>query len=192
MKNTSIAIGLGISAITGILLQAVPAQAANFSFTGNFGTNPNAKAQYSFTADGVSTVTIQSSIWAAGGFDPNLTIFNPDGTWRDERDDIGSNNLDFRYTGILPAGTYQAVIAAFGNNSAGFGTITTPFNGAGDFGVNALGAKRTSAFAFDILNVTTASAASTPVPEPFTIVGTLLGGASALRMRKRFKATNKL
>jgi hypothetical protein len=30
------------------------------------------------------------------------------------------------------------------------------------------------------------------VPEPFTIVGTLLGGAAALRMRKRLKATNKL
>jgi hypothetical protein len=190
MKNTSIAIGLGISALTSIVLQAAPAQAANFSFTGNL-ANPNAKAQYSFTADGVSTVTIQSSSWAAGGFDPNLTIFNPDGTWRDEREDIGLNNLDFRYTGILPAGTYQAVIAAFGNNSAGFGTITTPFNGAGDFGRNAVGANRTSAFAFDILNVTSAST-TTAVPEPFTIVGTLLGGASALRMRKRFKATNKL
>jgi hypothetical protein len=30
------------------------------------------------------------------------------------------------------------------------------------------------------------------VPEPFTIVGTLLGGAAALRMRKRLKVTNKL
>jgi hypothetical protein len=38
------------------------------------------------------------------------------------------------------------------------------------------------------------SITSTPtaVPEPFTIVGTLIGGAAALRMRKRFKATNKL
>ena len=33
---------------------------------------------------------------------------------------------------------------------------------------------------------------STSVPEPFTIVGTMLGGAAALRMRKRLKATNKL
>jgi Nidogen-like len=33
---------------------------------------------------------------------------------------------------------------------------------------------------------------STAVPEPFTIVGTMLGGAAALRMRKRLKATNKL
>jgi hypothetical protein len=33
---------------------------------------------------------------------------------------------------------------------------------------------------------------STSVPEPFTIVGTLMGGAAALRMRKRLKVTNKL
>jgi hypothetical protein len=32
----------------------------------------------------------------------------------------------------------------------------------------------------------------TQVPEPFTIVGTLVGGAAAFRMRKRLKVTNKL
>ncbi len=32
----------------------------------------------------------------------------------------------------------------------------------------------------------------TSVPEPFTIVGTLVGGAAALRIRKRLKVTNKL
>jgi hypothetical protein len=33
---------------------------------------------------------------------------------------------------------------------------------------------------------------TTAVPEPFTIVGTLIGGTTAFRMRKKFKATNKL
>jgi hypothetical protein len=33
---------------------------------------------------------------------------------------------------------------------------------------------------------------SQQVPEPFTIVGTMIGGAAALRIRKRLKATNKL
>jgi hypothetical protein len=33
---------------------------------------------------------------------------------------------------------------------------------------------------------------TTAVPEPFTIVGTLMSGAAALRMRKRLKVTNKL
>jgi Protein of unknown function (DUF642) len=32
----------------------------------------------------------------------------------------------------------------------------------------------------------------TSVPEPFTIFGTLVGGTAAFRMKKRFKATNKL
>jgi hypothetical protein len=36
-----------------------------------------------------------------------------------------------------------------------------------------------------------ASATSTAVPEPFTIVGTIIGGAAALRMRKKLKDTNK-
>jgi Nidogen-like len=33
---------------------------------------------------------------------------------------------------------------------------------------------------------------NTSVPEPFTIVGTIIGSAAAFRMRKRLKATNKL
>jgi hypothetical protein len=37
-----------------------------------------------------------------------------------------------------------------------------------------------------------AAAAATDVPEPFTLVGTLVGGAAALRLRKRLKATNDL
>jgi hypothetical protein len=30
------------------------------------------------------------------------------------------------------------------------------------------------------------------VPEPFTIIGTLVGGTAALRMKKKLKVTNKL
>ncbi len=32
---------------------------------------------------------------------------------------------------------------------------------------------------------------TTSVPEPFTIVGTLVGGTAALRMRKKLKSTAK-
>jgi hypothetical protein len=38
----------------------------------------------------------------------------------------------------------------------------------------------------------TGGSGSTSVPEPFTIVGTLMGGTAALRMRKKLKVTNKL
>jgi hypothetical protein len=40
--------------------------------------------------------------------------------------------------------------------------------------------------------VTPPTTPNASVPEPFTIVGTLMGGAAALRMRKRLKVTNKL
>jgi hypothetical protein len=46
-----------------------------------------------------------------------------------------------------------------------------------------------SAGGFTVGTVTTTPAT---VPEPFTIVGTLVGGAAAFRMRKRLKVTNKL
>lgn len=36
------------------------------------------------------------------------------------------------------------------------------------------------------------SGVSVTVPEPFTIIGTLIGGTAALRLRKRLKFTNKL
>jgi hypothetical protein len=42
------------------------------------------------------------------------------------------------------------------------------------------------------INGVSIATAATAVPEPFTIVGTLLGAGSALKMRKRFKANNKL
>jgi hypothetical protein len=37
----------------------------------------------------------------------------------------------------------------------------------------------------------TVGAAATSVPEPFTIIGTLVGGTSALRMRKKLKSARK-
>ena len=137
MKNLTLATIFAITATTtDILLQSTPARAANLSFTGNLAT-PNATPLFSFIADGTSNVTIRSYSWGGGtnaagttispgGFDLNLTLFDAAGNWYDERDDdIG---LDFQFTGILPAGNYQVAIAAFGNNSAGFGNITTPFN----------------------------------------------------------------
>jgi hypothetical protein len=134
---------LGMATSTGMVLNSAPARGANLSFTENL-ADPNATALFAFTADGISNVTIRSYSWggganaagttiAAGGFDLNMTLFNAAGNWYDERDDIGLGNLDFQFSRVLPAGTYQVEIAAFGNNSAGFGTLATPFNGAGDF-----------------------------------------------------------
>lgn len=45
---------------------------------------------------------------------------------------------------------------------------------------------------FSFTNTTNATLPSTAVPEPFTVVGTLIGGAAAFRIKKRLKNTNKM
>ncbi len=47
-------------------------------------------------------------------------------------------------------------------------------------------------YIFNARNGAVVNPPTTSVPEPFTIVGTLMGGAAALRIRKRLKVTNKL
>jgi hypothetical protein len=186
------AILLGMATSTGLVMKSAPARAANLSLTGNL-ADPNATALFAFTADGISNVTIQSYSWggginasgttiAAGGFDLNMTLFDAAGNWYDERDDIGLGNLDFQFIRVLPAGTYQVAIAAFGNNSAGFGTLATPFNGNGDF------KNRTSAYAFDFLNV---SENSTAVPEPSSLIGTALAGFTVVMFKRKLSSRKK-
>jgi hypothetical protein len=190
---------LGIAATTtGITFAATPADAANLSFTENL-ANPNQTRSFAFTADGTSTVTIRSYSYGGGtnaagatiaavGFDPNLTLFDAAGNWYDERDD--DVLLDFRFIGVLPAGNYQAVVAAFGNNSAGFGNLSTPFNGQGTFDVldpiTGNITTRTSAFAFDILNVSPLN--PTAVPEPASLIGTAIAGIAAIRLKRKLSA----
>jgi hypothetical protein len=124
---------VGIAATTMGAIVSRPAQAANLSYSGNF-TDPNNTPSFAFTADGTSTVTIQSSSWSTGGFDLMLSLFDEAGNWLDEReDDIG---LDFQYTGVLAAGNYQAVITALGNAPLGSfsgGTLSAGFNDLGYF-----------------------------------------------------------
>jgi hypothetical protein len=177
---------LRMATSTGMVLNSAPARGANLSFTENL-ADPNATALFAFTADGISNVMIRSYSWgggtnaagttiSAGGFDLNMTLFNAAGNWYDERDDIGLGNLDFQFSRVLSAGIYQVAIAAFGNNSAGFGTLTTSFNGNGDFD------NRTSAYAFDILN---ASATATEVPEPSSLIGTALAGFAVVGIKRK-------
>jgi hypothetical protein len=52
----------------------------------------------------------------------------------------------------------------------------------------ATGGSQFSALAFDFSSPPSATA----VPEPFTIVGTLLGGTAALRLRKKLKSSDKI
>lgn len=59
-------------------------------------------------------------------------------------------------------------------------------------GNGATGIPQTYIFGFTGVGGVAVMPPPTAVPEPFTIVGTLIGGTAAYRMRKRLKATNKL
>ena len=133
------------------------------------------------------TVRIQSTSYATGGFDPNLTLFDASDNYFDEREDIAVGNLNFLYDEPLAPGNYRAVIAARGNNSAGFGDINTPFFGQGTFD------GRTSAFAFTIEgdSVTSAIAApiATAVPEPMSLFGTTLAGFAVAGLKRKLASS---
>jgi hypothetical protein len=190
MKNFTTAIMLGISATTlGIVLESAPANSATFSFSGNL-NDPNEIRSFLFTVPInilPSTIKIESTSYAAGGFDPNLTLFDAADNWIDEREDISLGNLDFLFNDTLAAGDYSAVIAARGNNSAGFGDINTPFFGQGTFD------GRTSAFAFTIEGVTSAIAApvATAVPEPISFFGTTLAGFAVAGLKRKLASSHK-
>ena len=161
---------LGIAAI------ATPAHAANFSFSGNL-NGVNDTPSFLFVADGISTVNIQSSSYANGGFDPILTLFGATDNFLLEREDIGQPDLlDFQLTQVLPAGNYRAVISAFAN-FANRPNFTNGFGGGGDF------FGRTPAYAFTIGGVTQANAVA--VPEPISLVGTMVAGLAVARLKRK-------
>jgi hypothetical protein len=193
MKNLTITTLTGLATVAASTLLAASAQAANLSYTGTLNT-ANDLTSFLFTADGTSTVTIRSygfdggtnadgTSIVAGGFDPNLTIFDASDNWyADSDDDAISGSLDFNYSAILPAGNYRAVLAVFGNNNtsgAGSSFLPSAFSGMGDFGAG------TNAYAVDILNVNNTA---TAVPEPSSFIGTALAGFGVVLVRRKLSA----
>lgn len=207
LNRTLKLIGVSVTSLTAtaMTLGSAPAHAANFSYTGTL-DNPNDFQSFFFTANGASTVNLRSYSWAggtnaagtaiaAGGFDPILSLFDSTGaliqTVDDGPDPVPADPAtglayDTNFSQALAAGNYRVVISQFSNFaigpnfSDGFPSGQNSFNG------------RTANWAFDITGVDTATGPSTAVPEPFTIVGTIIGGTAALRMRKKLKATSKL
>jgi hypothetical protein len=79
---------LTIAAAT-LLLGVSTARAADFSFVGAFTRDDNV-ALFSFAvADGpISVVTVRTSSYASGGFDPILSLFRGDGLLLADNDDV--------------------------------------------------------------------------------------------------------
>jgi hypothetical protein len=89
----------------------------------------------------------------------------------------GAANRSFQLLGSLTSG------ALLDGGPSGTSLIANSLNSDGVLGRYTFNARNGAV----VVNPPT-----TAVPEPFTIVGTMIGGAAALRIRKRLKATNKL
>ncbi len=146
-------------------------------------------------------VQANGTIVAAGGFDPILALFAADGTLIEEQDDadfgvpddpVTGFPFDVNFQAFLPAGAYTVTIQQFSNFavgptisdgflSEGLGNFTGPeFGCSNGIFCDVDGFNRTSAWAFDILNVELAvvvDPAVVPLPAGLPL---LLAGLGAL------------
>jgi hypothetical protein len=107
------------------------ARAADFDYSGIFNVD-NDVLKFHFTVANPSTVTVFSSSWVQGGFDPILSLWDASGNFVHEQDDGGittggfSNGVfyatgvwDSYYTVNLAAGDYTVAITQYSNFAVG-------------------------------------------------------------------------
>lgn len=129
--------------IASLVLGVSSAKAIDFDFFGNF-TADDDVAVFNFTVAADSTVTVFSSSWDDGGFDPVLALWDAAGNLIVEQDDglnAGStlSNLvsydhgewDSHYSQLLTTGSYTVTIAQYDNFAVG-STLTQGFTYDGD------------------------------------------------------------
>ncbi|WP_199318395.1 DVUA0089 family protein [Leptolyngbya sp. FACHB-541] len=197
--HSSVAAALTLVASVAV---SVPAQAADFDFNGTF-ENDNDVLLFDFEVDVDSTVTVFSSSWVNGGFDPILSLFDGTGNLVNYQDDgfftgsTPSNGVDYDYgvwdvyfTSFLPAGSYQASLTQFANRPSGpslpdgflyDGASNENFTAAfgcsqGSFcGIDSTDDSRTNAWELHFLNVAQANEVepAASVPEPASLLGLL-------------------
>jgi hypothetical protein len=176
------------------LLGVNPAYAATFTYSGNTtgaptwnrpnaGTPPTVLDSvttavpyniFRFTVNVAGSYSFNSSspydnygFLYQGSFNPTSPLTNVI-IGNDDSSNILNTSLDYGFSTSLNTGTnYFLVSTGFRNGD--FGAFTTTIDGLGS------------------VSPVTAS-----VPEPFTIIGTMVGGTAALRMRKKLKSANKL
>jgi hypothetical protein len=138
---------LGAAAL-GAFLAAAPAQAANFSFRGNFTQDDNVQL-FNFTVGAPSTVTLRTysyaggtqadgTVVARGGFDPILSLFNSAGSQINSNDDGGSlvpadsvtgRTYDTFLQSILGVGNYTVAVSQYDNRAGS--NLSDAFSRAG-------------------------------------------------------------
>jgi hypothetical protein len=112
-----------------------------------------------------------------GGFDPILTLFDPDDKYIEYQNGSPSGLPDFDFTRIFSrAGTYRAVISAFPNF---FEYYNYPnFSAAGFPGGGVINGQ-SLAYAFDITTTPTS------VPEPSSSIVTAIAGFATVLVRRK-------
>ncbi|SFI65789.1 DVUA0089 family protein [Albimonas pacifica] len=190
----------------------------NYSYTGTFAQD-NSVVLIDFTVDAPTTVTLRSysydggemadgTVVAAGGFDPILSLFDSAGALIDYNDDSAVDDTwDVLLQVSLSAGDYTVAISQYNNQvidgdlANGWVFDEQPWFTATNYPCSASmfcdfnGDSRTSAWAFDVLNVTVAtvvddgngggSASAVPLPAAAPLMGAALGllGFAARRRR---------
>ena len=163
-----------------------PARAATFNYSGtNVGGptfqslasfEPSTYSVFEFSVDTAATYTLKSTStpWQNAislyfnSFDPTNSFRNFQSASSQAPNAAGISISQLSY--FLDPGTNYLVVTS-GLRSTDVGNFSNSISGVG--------------------NVLTANAATT-VPEPFTIIGTLIGGTAAVRLRKKLAKSNKV
>jgi hypothetical protein len=184
---------LGIAATaTGIVADSAPARAASLSFVGSFApTNPNQLFTTTFVSTSSSLVNFRSTGYAAGGFEPILTVFdNPTGNFIFQQYLSANGDSDFNVDRTLAAGNYKVVLSAFANFLKQQPNILVPRNIADGFENQGEFFGQNPTFAFSINNVNLPNA--TAVPEPADLIGTVIGGFGVVMFKRKLSARKKI
>jgi F5/8 type C domain len=141
-----------------------------------------------FSEFGTSSATVTYDLGSALNID-RLALWNEDASGIGRfnllasRDNVNFSSLAVGLSPFANSSTtpfYAAQVFTFANTSARYVRFEASGCRSDVYAACAIGE-----VAFSV------NSSATAVPEPFTIVGTLVGGTAALRMRKRIKATNK-